>query len=413
MKTRKNNVVPKLHIINGYKVLFVPKGKDILHVECVIRNGFCIETIKTSGINHLLEHVMVNAWKKCNKSCNSYWDNKGYIVNATTDKTTMNYYIKGLNTEWKEMVSYIASIIDHPSITSESLKKEKQAVIDELLTFSTDPESEVDHLFNTHFYTIDGLKHADDWNLQIKNLKSFSVQDVYDIYNQYFNVQNLMFVVMGDFNTYSVQKLLHQQLKTPKHGLIQTIQCFSFQHEILFSKQNIENTKILIAFPSIITQDYIYLKSILALLHIVFFNEFRTKKSLVYDIDIRSDLNACGTTIFIEFDVQMKHTILVLTSLFKYIRWLQKTPITNIDGFKNQEIYKYITNKNSMMNYYTSLIYLKENGPLYTKYQIIDKIRKINSRNIMLLLQEIFQIDKALCVYQCKKNLHLTWEKLI
>jgi hypothetical protein len=61
----------------------------------------------------------------------------------------------------------------------------------------------------------------------------------------------------------------------------------------------------------------------------------------------------------------------------------------------------------------TSLIYLKENGPLYTKYQIIDKIRKINSRNIMLLLQEIFQIDKALCVYQCKKNLHLTWEKLI
>ena len=66
-----------------------------------------------------------------------------------------------------------------------------------------------------------------------------------------------------------------------------------------------------------------------------------------------------------------------------------------------------------MMNYYTSLIYLKENGPLYTKYQIIDKIRKINSRNIMLLLQEIFQIDKALCVYQCKKNLHLTWEKLI
>ena len=411
MKTRKNMVVPKLHIINGYKVLFVPKGKDILHIECVIRNGFCTETKETSGINHLLEHVMVNAWKKCNNSCNSYWDNKGYIVNATTDKTTMNYYVKGLNNEWKEMVLYIASIVDHPRITSESLKKEKQAVIDELHTYSNDPESEIDHLFNTNFYTIDGLKHADDWKLQIENLKHFSVKDVYDIYNNYFNVQNILFVVMGDFSASSVQKLLHEQLKHPKQGLLQTMQCFSFKNEIIFSEQDIENTKVLIGFPSVGIQDYIYLNSILALVHILFFNEFRTKKSLVYDINVKSDLNACGTTIYIEFDVQTKNAIVVLTSLFKYIRWLQKTQIKNIDGFKNQEIYKYITSKNSVMNYYTSLIYSK--SPFHTKQQIIDKIKKINSREIMLLLQEIFQIDKALCIYQCKKKLNLTWEKLI
>ena len=66
-----------------------------------------------------------------------------------------------------------------------------------------------------------------------------------------------------------------------------------------------------------------------------------------------------------------------------------------------------------MMNYYTSLIYLKENGPLYTKYQIIDKIRKINSRNIMLLLQEIFQIDIDIIeklIKQCDDNINLVKE---
>lgn len=411
MKTRKNNVVPKLHIINGYRVLFVPKGKDILHVECVIRNGFCTETKKTSGINHLLEHVMVNAWTKCKMSCNSYWDDRGYIVNATTDKTTMNYYIKGLNTQWKEMVSYIASIIDHPVISAENLKKEKQAVIDELLTFSNDPESEVDQLFNMNFYMSEGLKHADDWKLQIENLKRITLQDVYDFYNEYFSVQNIMFVVMGDVNMYAVNKILHEQLKKPKQGIVQTIQCFSFKNEILFSKQNIENTKVLIGFPSTNVQDYIYLNSIIALLHILLFNEFRTKKSLVYDIEIREDLNACGTTIFIEFDVQTNNVKEVLSLLFKYIRSLQKTPITNLDGFKNQEIYKYITNKNSIMHYYTSLMYIK--APLHTKSQIIEKIKKINSSEIMNIIQQIFQLDKALCVYQCKKNLQLTWEKLI
>jgi predicted Zn-dependent peptidase len=411
MKTRKNSVIPKLHIINGYKVLFVPRGKDILHVECVIRNGFCTETKKTSGINHLLEHVMVNAWKNCKTSCNGYWDNKGYYVNAITDKTTMNYYIKGLNKEWKHMISYIASIIDHPNISHENLKKEKQAVIDELLTFSNDPESEVQNMFNRHFYKTEGIQYSDDWKLQINNLKHLSVDDVYDIYNNQFNVQNILFVVMGDFNVSAVKTLLYQQLKHPKQEKIQSIDCFTFSHEILFSKQDIENTKILIGFPCIKIHNYIYLESIMALLHILFFNEFRTKKSLVYDISISCDLNSCGTTIYIEFDIQTEHTELTLVSLFKYIQMLQKTLITNLDGFKNQEIYKYVTNKNSIMNYYTSLIY--SDAPMYTKPQIIEKIKKIKSQEIMNVLQEIFQIDKALCVYQCKKNLNLTWEKLI
>ena len=51
MKTRKNSVRPKMHIINGYKVLFVPRGDSILHIECVIRNGFCVETKENSGRN--------------------------------------------------------------------------------------------------------------------------------------------------------------------------------------------------------------------------------------------------------------------------------------------------------------------------------------------------------------------------
>jgi len=411
MKTRKNHTVPKLHIINGYKVLFVPRGKDILHVECIIRNGFCIETKENSGINHLLEHVMVNSWKNCKSSCNSYWDNKGYYVNAITDKTNMNYYIKGLNTEWKNMVSYIASIIDHPNMTPESLKKEKQAVIDELLTFSTEPDSEMNHMFNMKFYKPDGLKHADDWKLQIDNLKKITIDDVYTIYNEHFNVQNMLIVVMGDFNLSSVKTLLHQKLKKPKQGKKQIFDCFSYQHEILFSKQDIENTKIIIGFPSPEIHNYIQIQSILSLLHILFFNEFRIKQSLVYDIEVTSELNSCGMSIYIEFDIQNSHVEKMLIALFKYIRYLQKIHIQNLNGFKNLEIYKYITNKKSLMDYYTSLIFL--DAPLYTKQQIIDKIKKISSRDIINILQQIFQIDKALCIYQSKKNLNLTWEKLI
>ena len=96
--------------------------------------------------------------------------------------------------------------------------------------------------------------------------------------------------------------------------------------------------------------------------------------------------------------------------LFKYIRYLQKTPIKDIDGFKNQEIYNYMTNKKTMMTYYTSLIY--SNAPLYTLEDIIRIIRSINPAEIMKLMNELFNIDHALCVYQSKKDLHLTFDKL-
>ena len=411
MKTRKNNVRPKMHIINGYKVLFVPRGSEILHIECTIRNGFCTESKENSGINHLLEHILVEGWKTCSPKCNSYWDNKGYYVNASTDKTTMSYYIKGLNLEWEKMVQYITTIIHNPTLTNESLKKEKQAVIDELLTYSNDPDHKIANEFNQLFYKVDGLKHSDDWKLQIDNLKKISLKDVYDIFHKYYTTQNVLFIVMGDFNIHKIKKAFQKQLHTPKQGKLMMVDCFTYKHEVAYVKQDIENTKIFIGFPYAKNYDFVLINSCLRLLRNLFFNEFRTKKSLLYGIDVFEEINACGTTIFIEFDCQTEHAETVLKLLFKYIKQLQNTPLHDIHGFKNQEIYNYITNKKSVISYYSSLIY--SDSPLYTKDDIIGIIRKIEPKDIMKLMNDLFEIDKSLLIYQSKKDLHLTWEKLI
>ena len=411
MKTRKNHVRPKMHTINGYKVIFVPRGNDILHIECVIRNGFCVETKKNSGINHLLEHILVEGWKNCSPHCNSFWDNKGYYVNASTDKTTMAYYIKGLNKDWEEMVKYITTIIHNPTLSVESLKKEKQAVIDELLTYSNDPDHKLANEFNQLFYKPDGLKYADDWKLQIENLKKISLKDIYEVFHKYYTTQNVLFIVMGDFNVHKIKKLLERELHTPKQGKLMTIDCFTYKHDVVYVKQDIENTKVHIGFPYSKQYNYIHVNSCLRLIRNLFFNEFRTKKSLLYGIDVFEEINACGTTIFIAFDSQTEHALTVIKLLFKYIQHLQKHPLRDINGFKNQEIYNYLTNKKSVMTYYSSLIY--SNAPLYTKDEIIGIIRKITPTDIMNLMVDLFNIDKALFIYQSKKDLHLTWEKIL
>jgi predicted Zn-dependent peptidase len=409
MKTRKRNDTIKLHIINGYKVLFVKQNNNQLHIECVIRSGFYNESKQLSGINHLLEHMMVEGWKKCKTSCTRYWDNKGYYTNASTDKTTMRYYIKGLHHEWKNMVTFMTSIINKPVLTKTMMEKEKQAVIDELLSFSTEPTTNLLDTFNKEFFKIDGLKHSDDWKLQIDNLKNISINDVYDMYDTYFNNNNMMFVVLGDFNDREMFLAFKQKLKSgPIYSNPSFIDCYSYKHEIIFTKKNIENTKILLGFPCSTQSNHIYISMITSILHTLLFDEMRTTKSILYDIDVYDEINLCGTTIYIEFDVQTKHAKYALQSILSFISKIHTMPITNFVGLKHKEIYDYMTNHKSVMEYYVSLIYT--NNPIYTKKQIIQLLQTTSQSKIKHMMSDILQLKNALCVYESKQDLHLSWK---
>jgi predicted Zn-dependent peptidase len=410
MKTRKQGDHIKLHLINGYKVLFVKQpNTNQLHIECVIRSGFYNESKELSGINHLLEHMMVEGWKQCKLSCSRYWDNKGYYTNASTDKTTMNYYIKGLNHEWKNMITYITSIINKPVLTKTMMEKEKQAVIDELLTFSTEPNTDLLDTFNKEFYKIYGLKHSDDWQLQIDNLKNIGVDHVYTMFDSYFNNTNMMFVVLGDFNERDVYLTFKHRLKTSTvKPSLNFVDCYTYNHDIIFTKKNIENTKIFIGFPYSKSINHIYIHFIKSVLHTLLFDEMRTRKSIVYDIAVLYEINLCGTSLYIEFDVQTKHAKYALKTLFAFIEKIKDMTITNFEGLKNKEIYDYMTDENSIMDYYTSLIYT--DSPLYTKKQIIHLVQSITHSKFKKMLNDILQLKSALCVYESKQNLHLSWK---
>ena len=115
--------------INGYPFLFVHEPNKVIHLEVVVHSGFIHETKRTSGVNHLLEHVLVSGWKKCKESCNTYWDKHGALVNASTDETAMRYYIKGDKKDIPDMVDYISSIVTRSLFHPSTLEKEKKTTV--------------------------------------------------------------------------------------------------------------------------------------------------------------------------------------------------------------------------------------------------------------------------------------------
>ena len=100
MRQTKKNIrhsLPEELIIIGYHIFLYPYPNKTTYVEMVTNNGFISETKQTSGINHLLEHVLTNAWKKCkDNKCSPYWTSRGVEYNASTSDTLLRYYTLSL-----------------------------------------------------------------------------------------------------------------------------------------------------------------------------------------------------------------------------------------------------------------------------------------------------------------------------
>jgi predicted Zn-dependent peptidase len=403
MKTKKSYIHKKQ--INGYEILFVHAPLPTIHIEAVVHSGFIYETSKTVGINHLLEHVIVSGWKRCKGSCNSYWDKKGAIINASTDNTDMKYYVKGLVSDTDEMVEYISSVT-HSFLNEATFENEKQAVMDELTALSGDPDARLLDRFSKEFFVLDGLKHVEDWKLQVQNLKHFTMEDLKREYEA-FNTNNLSFVVYGSFNQSHVSRLFEKHLISRKGNKIKPVDCYSHVHKIVYSPFDMEGTSILIGFPSTLTTSN-YFECFQSLLHQLLFNEMRTKNKLVYDIEIMCTTNLCGTTVTLGMNVRDHNIKASMTLLLHLLKHYCHTIVddTYIHSCKKTVLYKYHTNY-SMMDYYTSL------QPPLTKSQLIKTLGSFNSSHFKTMCTTLFNFNQITCVYQGNTNANISWNKIM
>jgi predicted Zn-dependent peptidase len=400
--TRRNSI--QIKTIQGYTFFFIPHSNKTIHIEAVIHSGFVHENRKNLGINHLLEHVVVSGWKKCKESCNTYWDKNGALVNASTDDTVMKYYIKGNVDDLPDMVNYISSIMTRSLFYPSTLEQEKKAVMEELIDLLDDPSTDVYDLFHKNFYNVEGIQYTEDCKLQIKNLKNITLDDIKKAYEM-FNTNNCLFIVYGDYN-HSIDSLFKKYLVPRSGKKIVPIDCFTRKHDILYTKKDKEGTMILVGFPS--TIQTFFLEYFEIVLHHLLFYELRTKNQYIYDIDIKCNSTRCGTIIEIEINVQTKNAAVAFQCLLNTIRHYQKTLVSDeyIRGVQKTMNYNYHTDY-SFVDYYASFIH-KTDIPL-TKQQIIQKGKTFSALIFKNLCSSLCCIENALCVYQGKHKLNLSW----
>lgn len=384
--------------IHGYKFFFMYKPSKTLHIEAVVHSGFIHETKKNAGINHLLEHTLVSAWEECGRSCNTFWDKEGAYINASTNDTVMKYYIKGNKEDEAKMIEYIATIVTNPLFRSSVMEREKKAVQVELLEALNKPITQVYDIFHKHFFSIEGLQHAEDCSLQLKNLEHLSLSTLKEAYEQ-FHKNNCLFLVYGDYS--NATALFEKYLKPRNGDTLPKVSCFSWKHDIIHIPFEKESVTIYVGFPS--KEITMFYEHFGLMLHYVLFHELRTTHKLVYDVDVNVNTSRCGTFVTIELDVSPENAVETFSLLLECIKTYQKT-LMDVKGVQKKMQYQY--QKEYEVDYLATFIHLE--GQPFTKRQLIQKVKQFTPELFRRLCQTFCPLEKALCVYQGKRT-NLTW----
>lgn len=418
------NVKPKVYNINDYKIVLLNYPCHVTYIECFINNGNINENKNNSGINHLLEHVLVESWEGCeNRPCLEVFGTKGIYLNAYTNNNNLSYFTKSLDDDLDETLDYIINITTKSKIKSKYLKYEKQPIINELLMYLNDTERKLFNLINKNLYTYEGLKYSDNYKKQLENLDKLNLKDVIDYYKKYYTPKNTIFLVSGKINTQHVLNIFKKKL--PKPNINDKINvfnnCFTYQNRNIFLKNiKSKSSTSIICFPTNLKYNdkktYI-LKIALMCLKYILFIFLRYDKSLIYSIQVDTDISSCGTLIIFKYHTPSFSTNKTLNYFLKAIKTFKTKNMREsiITSTKKKYLIDYLVTPNDPStiskfygHQYLNQLHLKQET-IYTPKEVKDIIIKTNAEDIKNVLNETLIIDNMIFSYEANKDYNIKY----
>ena len=325
------------HQINGYTILFIKSKTKTAYVSAIVANGYCNEKESDIGVNHLLEHVLMESWKKCKKkSCELYWMSRPVFFNGFTTITQMKYFIDGMSSELPRMLEYIIEIVTHPTILQKSLTAEKKIVINEMNQKINSYDYGFNQIVLNSLYTLPGLQQSSNYLLQKKNVKNISLDDLVDYHKKNYTSKNTFFFVSGDFNPAYVLSVFKTKLKSaslsvPGPSSIENIPSknpFSYQSKLFFVENKTEEAKnggvnFNIYFPLDIHLNNELLQHLIltcSLIELEIYNILRIEHKLIYSISVSSATYYFGTVVEITGSCMEINFVKILKYIIEYLR---------------------------------------------------------------------------------------------
>ncbi len=176
-------------------------------VYVLIQVGSAYETPETSGLSHLLEHLLFDGTQQYSRSeLKREFDRLGIYVNAFTREDYTAFFITASPKEIPRGLELLFQMLFHSVLPEEELEKERNVVIEEMRKDRMNPRILLDEAFHNAFpvsypyrLPVIGLE---------ENLRNITRQQVQDFYRSFYEPNRMTLLTYGPLSSIDFHNLI-------------------------------------------------------------------------------------------------------------------------------------------------------------------------------------------------------------
>ena len=238
---------------NKLKVILLEDKRNPIVISSLwYKVGSSYETKGTTGISHILEHMMFKGTEKIKSGeFSKIIKNLGGTDNAFTGRDFTGYYQKVNKIHLEECLRMESDRMANLILRESDFVKERKVVQEERrLRVDDRPiskafEKTLFQAFGYHGYGIPIIGTMED-------IESIKLQDLKNWYKKYYSPENATLIIAGDFNVIETKKLVEKYFGTIKNNEPVTLNKEIEKHVIsfkdIFLKDSVSNPTVLISF---------------------------------------------------------------------------------------------------------------------------------------------------------------------
>jgi len=193
---------------NGMQVILVEKHANPM-IACMVyvNAGAKYETDLNNGVTHFLEHLLFDGTKtKTRMDITEGIKSKGGYINAFTGKELTCYMILMPKEFIEEGLDVQSDMLFNSIFPDTELAKERKIVIEEIKMNEDDVDHQVERFFAAQVYRETPYARP---VLGYENIIStISKEEIIDYYHTYYKPNNMICLVIGDFETEAMKDLV-------------------------------------------------------------------------------------------------------------------------------------------------------------------------------------------------------------
>ncbi len=216
----QNNSISFHKLDNGLEVLLIENpALPMVGVNVVVKVGSAYEDFSTSGMSHMLEHLLFNGTtSRTQKQLYDDVDRIGGYNNANTGDYYTNFMMVTPAENIRQGMEIQADMLFNSTLPENKFEKEKGIVLEEISKTFADPEAQLERNVNSILFAGHALSLPTLGTYA--TIKGLDRDQVFEFYKNFYVPNNMRMSVIGNFDSDSMLQMIQQIYGQQEPGLV-------------------------------------------------------------------------------------------------------------------------------------------------------------------------------------------------